>query len=106
MPVACQSRAVTEPQREKARLEFDLPPHKKPCLPRLFAKRRFEAFKMAGGIGLSKKFISNFFDKLSRQLRCLFFLASIVINLPKIRVEFTENLVYNIRCYNVSLPCR
>ncbi|MDY4142970.1 MAG: hypothetical protein ACI3VM_05225 [Oscillospiraceae bacterium] len=55
MPVACQSRAVTEPQREKARLEFDLPPHKKPCLPRLFAKRHFEAFKMAGGIGAVKK---------------------------------------------------
>ena len=28
-PVGCQSRAVTEPQREKTRLEFDLPPHKK-----------------------------------------------------------------------------
>ena len=28
MPVACQSRAVTEPQREKAHLKYNKPPSK------------------------------------------------------------------------------
>ncbi len=30
MPVACQSRAVTEPQREKARLKLDYSHQKRP----------------------------------------------------------------------------
>ena len=50
MPVACQSRAVTEPQREKARLKYNKPPSKSLDASMTFgAKQHFDIIKMLGG---------------------------------------------------------
>ena len=47
MPGACQSRAVTEPQREKTRLKLDKPPQKGLIHQGFRAKRHFEHFQNA-----------------------------------------------------------
>jgi len=50
MPVACQSRAVTEPQREKARLKYNKPSSKSLDTSMTFgAKQHFDIIKMLGG---------------------------------------------------------
>ena len=50
MPVACQSRAVTEPQREKAHLKYNKPPSKSLDTSTTFgAKQHFDNIKMLGG---------------------------------------------------------
>ena len=55
MPGACQSRAVTEPQREKARLKLDKPPQKGLMYQDFRAKRHFERFQNARRISAVKK---------------------------------------------------
>ena len=50
MPVAYQSRAVTEPQREKARLKYNKPPSKSLDFQGFStAKLHFDTVKMLGG---------------------------------------------------------
>ena len=63
MPGACQSRAVTEPQREKARLKLDKPPQKDLICQGFRAKRHFERFQNARRISAVKKVSRTFFDK-------------------------------------------
>ena len=55
MPGACQSRAVTEPQREKARLKSDKPPQKDLMYQGFRAKRHFERFQNARRISQFKE---------------------------------------------------
>ena len=64
MPGACQSRAVTEPQREKARLKSDKPPQKDLMYQGFRAKRHFERFQNARRDKRSQKSLTDFFDKL------------------------------------------
>ena len=72
MPGACQSRAVTEPQREKARLKLDYS-HQK-CLSYqvfLTSEARFfvklELHKKCGVFSVCKK-VTDFFDTLKVSL--------------------------------------
>ena len=60
MPEACQSRAVTEPQREKARLKLDKPPQKDLICQGFRAKRHFERFQNARRISAVKKASQSF----------------------------------------------
>ena len=49
MPVACQSRAETEPQREKAHLKYNKPRPKVLISMTFGAKQHFDIIKMLGG---------------------------------------------------------
>ena len=55
MPGACQSRAVTEPQREKARLKSDKPPQKGLIHQGFRAKQYFECFQNTRRISAVKE---------------------------------------------------
>ena len=58
-------RAVTEPQREKARLKYNKPPSKSLDTSTTFgAKQHIEIIKMLGGCSVSNKSSQDFFDKL------------------------------------------
>ena len=63
MPGACQSHAVTEPQREKTRLKLDKPPQKGLMYQDFQAKLYFECFQNTRRISAVKK-VKDFFDKL------------------------------------------
>ena len=65
---ACQSRAVTEPQREKARLKLDKPPQKDLICQGFRAKRHFERFQNARRISAVKKVSRTFLTSWARLL--------------------------------------
>ena len=60
MPGACQSRAVTEPQREKARLKLDKPPQKGLMYQDFRAKLYFECFQNTRRISTGRKVYRTF----------------------------------------------
>ena len=66
MPAACQSRGVTEPQREKTRLEYNQTPPQKLDFSSFWEKAFCPLTKCSAAEAQSKKSITGFFDKLPR----------------------------------------